>query len=97
MTGRPVSDLYVYYRVAPGGENGARRAVRRLLETLAGATGVTGTLHRHADDPLTWMEVYRDVADTDRFLSALSVAVEESGIGAHLDGVRHVEHFIPCA
>ncbi|MBT0963423.1 DUF4936 family protein [Denitromonas iodatirespirans] len=92
-----VSDLYVYYRVDPARTDDARRAAQRVLDAVAEATGVSGSLHRRADDPLTWMEVYRAVPDADRFLPALAHAAHAADIDAHLDGARHVEHFVPCA
>ncbi|MCZ4306802.1 DUF4936 family protein [Zoogloeaceae bacterium G21618-S1] len=92
-----MTDLYVYYRVAAPRLAEARVAAAALLDAVAATGGVTGTLHQRADDPLTWMEVYRSVGQTDAFIAALDAAVDTTGLMACLDGERHVERFVPCA
>jgi hypothetical protein len=90
--------FYVYYKVEPENAQAARSAVHELFLILHKQENVRGRLLRRADDATTWMEIYEDVMDPQRFRSALDATVENCGLPRLTrDGVRHVEHFRECA
>jgi hypothetical protein len=60
-------NYYVYYRIAPGDVDAARRAVQSLFAAVEKACGVRGRWMRRRDDPSTYMEVYEDVKDEAAF------------------------------
>jgi len=62
--------LYVYYRVRAGAEPVVRAAASQLQEALRPFCAETGLQHR-SDDPLTWMEIYRDIRDRSAFMAAM--------------------------
>ncbi|MGH8683437.1 MAG: DUF4936 family protein [Burkholderiales bacterium] len=85
---------YIYYRTAA--DVARIRAVVTAMQTaLAEATGVAGRLLSRVDDRTTWMEVYADVADPERFERELTACVERFGVRALLQAgaERHVERF----
>ena len=85
---------YIYYRTGAEAAQ-IRAAVTAMQAELAAATGVAGRLLSRVDDRTTWMEVYEDVADPDRFERELAACVERSGVRALLQAgaERHVERF----
>lgn len=85
---------YIYYRTAADA-SGVRAAVTAMQAALAEATGVAGRLLSRVDDRTTWMEIYEDVVDPDRFEQELAVAVERFGLRSLLAAgdARHVERF----
>ncbi len=88
-------NYYIYYRTAADAGR-VRAAVGSMQTALAETTGISGRLLRRADDATTWMEIYADVADRQRFESALAAAVERFGVDALLaaGAARHVERFV---
>jgi hypothetical protein len=93
-TGRPPTDLYVYYRVAAD-TAAARDAVAALLAAVRAETGVAGRLLARCDDAGTWMEVYAPVPDAG-FVQKLAALVKAHGVDAiAIDGRRHTESFAP--
>ncbi|KAA3653785.1 MAG: DUF4936 family protein [Proteobacteria bacterium] len=92
-----MTDLYVYYRVAPDRQTEAADAARRMLAAIEATTGIAGRLQRRADDALTWMEIYPSVADCAHFSAMLDDALQASGLRDCIDGDRHTERFVPCA
>lgn len=92
-----MTDIFVYYRVAPGARDAALRAARQVLEAVRRGTGVLGGLSCRADDPLTVMEHYPAVRDEAAFLAVLEAACAEAALSTHVDGERHLERFVPCA
>jgi hypothetical protein len=46
--------------------------------------GIAGRLLRRRDDESTWMEIYDNVADTERFEAELALLVERHGLAAML-------------
>jgi hypothetical protein len=85
---------YVYYRTGADAAR-VRASVRRMQAALAETTGVAGRLLSRVDDRTTWMEVYEDVGDPDRFERALALAVERFGLRGLLaaGAERHLERF----
>ena len=85
---------YIYYRTAADAAR-VRAAVTAMQAALAEATGVAGRLLSRVDDRTTWMEIYADVVDPDRFEQELALAVERFGLRALLaaGAERHVERF----
>jgi hypothetical protein len=85
--------LYVYYRIDPGHAADAEAALRALLARLGERTGIHGEHLKKCDEPLLWMEVYRNVADRLAFEVELAHAVTTEGLGNFILGARHVECF----
>jgi hypothetical protein len=85
---------YIYYRTAADAAR-IRAAVAAMQAALAQATGVAGRLLCRVDDHTTWMEVYEDIADPERFEQELAACVERFGVRALLQAgaERHVERF----
>ncbi len=85
---------YIYYRTGADASQ-IRAAVTAMQAELAEATGVAGRLLSRVDDRTTWMEVYEDVADPDRFEQELAACVERFGMRSLLQAgaARHVERF----
>lgn len=92
-----MTDIYVYYRIHEGAQSVARESVARVFDALRQSVGVVGRLSRRVDDPLTWLESYQQVPDCAAFESALSRALEGSGLPECVNGERHSEHFVECA
>jgi hypothetical protein len=91
------SHYYVWYRVT-GDPAAARAAVAALLRDVLGATGVAGRVLVRRDDPTTWMEIYEDVADVERFDRALAAGVARHGVAGYAEGgARHAEPFVAPA
>ncbi len=91
-----MTDIYVYYRVHAGAQQAARAAVATIFTALRQSTGVRGRLTQRVDDPLTWMESYLEVTDTDAFEPALARALAASGLTECVNGERHMEYFAAC-
>ena len=85
---------YIYYRTAADPSR-IRASVTAMQAALAEATGVAGRLLSRVDDRTTWMEIYEDVVDPDRFEHELAAAVERFGLRSLLatGAERHVERF----
>jgi len=75
---------YVYYKVPRENTGPARAAVGALQQSLESVLGIGGRLLRRRDDETTWMEVYEDVADPQRFEAQLAELVERHGLAALL-------------
>lgn len=75
---------YIYYRVAPGREQLAQQKVRNLQSQIARGADVQGRLLTKRGAADVWMEVYEDVADANRFESALQAAAAEAHLEACL-------------
>jgi hypothetical protein len=88
------SHYYVWYRVT-GDPAAAREAVAALLHDLLAHAGVSGRVLVRRDDPTTWMEVYEDVADVERFERALAAGVAHHAVAGYAEGgTRHTEAFV---
>jgi hypothetical protein len=92
-----MADCYVYYRIDAGREAEALRALGAMLAALKSASGIVGKVYRKTHEPLLWMEVYKDVADADRLIDALTGLAETCGLSACIaeSQRRHVEQFSP--
>jgi len=98
-------DLYIYYRVGQAGADtlhGKLKAVQMVLQTRYGVAAGLKRRPGTVDGRQTWMEIYEHVppARADDFLQALQRALDDTGVGALIEGERHVEHFedvAPCA
>jgi len=91
---------YIYYRVRPDlAPSAARATLGALQAALARRTGVRGRLLHRADDAATFMEIYDDVSDADRFEDALRDEVDAHRADELLvpGTSRHMERFVPCA
>ena len=67
---------YIYYRIAAGQAENAKRIVAALQEDLRGQTGVSGRLLHRRDDPATCMEIYEGITDEPAFDASLAVALD---------------------
>jgi hypothetical protein len=87
------SELYIYYKVAPGQRAAALLAVGDLLRSCR-ALGVTARLMQRrdvaSDGSQTWMEVYGHVPE--HFDTTLLQLVRQLGLDA-LTGERRAEWF----
>jgi len=86
--------VYVYYKSAAP-MPAVRAAVSAMQATLERTTGVRGRLLRRADGDGTWMEIYENVGEPERFERALETAAAEARLEALLapGAARHVERF----
>ena len=85
---------YIYYRTTASAAQ-VREAVGAMQTALAHESGVGGRLLRRVDGSGTWMEVYEDVPDPERFELELAAAVVRFGLRSLLapGAERHVEQF----
>jgi hypothetical protein len=75
---------YIYYRVPAENAARARAVVGAMQRELSDIIGIGGRLLRRRDDETTWMEIYENVADVDRFEAELGALVERHGLAALL-------------
>jgi hypothetical protein len=75
---------YVYYKVPVENAKRARAAVSAVQQDLLDVIGIGGRLLRRRDDETTWMEIYENVADPQRFEVELAELVERHGLAALL-------------
>ncbi len=75
---------YIYYRVPAENAARARAAVSTIQRELSDIIGIGGRLLRRRDDQTTWMEIYENVADAERFEAELGGLVERHGFAALL-------------
>lgn len=90
-----MSDCYIYYRVAAGHAQAARRALFAMLAELESTVHIVGRAYRKPDEPLLWMEVYTAVADPDALIDLLARLAGQHGLIDCLaeNQRRHVERF----
>jgi hypothetical protein len=100
MTG-PEQELFVYYRAAPQDAAALEAAVRRMHANLTCEhRGLSARLLRRPevrDGFVTWMEAYAWPADDDPAKVKDAVSAAAAPLAAWIVGLRHVEHFVPCA
>jgi hypothetical protein len=85
---------YVYYP-APREPEAVLPRLRQMLRALEASAGVRARLEARTDaNRPTWMEVYENVTDTERFAARLDGAVAALGIEG-LAAARHIERFRP--
>jgi len=77
-------NYYVYYKVPAENTQRARAAVAAMQQDLLDVIGIGGRLLRRRDDETTWMEIYENVADPQRFEVELAEMVERHGLAALL-------------
>jgi len=75
---------YIYYRVPAENAARARAAVGAMQRELSEIAGIGGRLLRRRDDETTWMEIYENVADAERFEAKLGALAERHGLAALL-------------
>ena len=75
---------YIYYRVPAENAARARAAVGAMQRELSEIVGIGGRLLRRRDDETTWMEIYENVADAERFEAKLGALAERHGLAALL-------------
>jgi len=75
---------YIYYRVPAENAARARAAVGAMQRELSEIAGIGGRLLRRRDDETTWMEIYENVADAERFEAELGALAERHGLAALL-------------
>lgn len=85
-----MTNYYVYYRIDAERLDALRLCVQDLFEVIERETGVRGRWMRRRDDPLTYMEVYEEVADERAFEVLLQREAAKLAIE------RKVERFV-CA
>lgn len=92
---------YVYYRVSPGADARAMRAVRAAQAEVAAATGTQVRLLTKRDEPDLWMEVYETIADATAFERELAAAVARYQLSklllAGTDRKTEIFRDAPCA
>jgi hypothetical protein len=76
--------FYIYYRVPEKASAELRRRLTQMQQDLARDTGIAGRLLSKVDEPLLWMEVYTDIAETQAFASQLERHLRQSGVSALL-------------
>ena len=88
------ASLFVYFKCPADADVVA--PVGAMQNHLARECGVRGRLMRRRDDPTTWMEIYEDIGDFDRFEAHLAAAVARHRIEALLrpGERRHAERFV---
>jgi len=88
-------NFYIYYRVEPAGAAALEARIHEMQTALRNQTGIAGRLLKKRDEPLLWMEVYENVAETESFEDALTRIVEEYRIRQFLEpgSQRHTECF----
>ena len=86
---------YVYYRVEASEVPALAASLDAMQLILAEETGVNGRVLKRTDDPLTWMEVYENVADPSGFEFTLQELVETFTLERYLAPNAHrvVERF----
>ena len=84
---------YVYYRIDPAQLGLAALRIDALLNAMAGHCGQPPHRLYRCDDPLTWMEIYEDIADFAAFSVALNAAVQVFDCQSFTQGERHLECF----
>lgn len=86
---------YVYYRLHSADHAAFTAALTAMQSALHAATGVAGRHLRRVDDPLTWMEIYENVADPRTFEVELGLHALRHGLNEFLSPgtVRHLERF----
>jgi hypothetical protein len=85
---------YVWYRVA-GDFVEARAAVAAVVRDVSLNSGVAGRVLVRRDDPRTWLEIYENVFDAQRFEHALTTASLRHEVARFAEnGQRHVEPFV---
>lgn len=95
------TDLYIYYRVPEANAGILLEKVGVLQREVWQRHGIAAALKRRPlahEGMQTWMEIY--LATEDGFEAHLDAAVAEHGLGALIEGKRHVEQFVdvaPCA
>ena len=106
MVGLPAAaQLYVYYRVAPPQAGAAAAAAQALQhELMSKQPGLHCGLLQRADpgagsgaNTVTLMEVYTLEGGIGAALAAEIERVASARMGHLVQGVRHVEVFVPCA
>lgn len=89
--------LYIYYRSRAGNAAAVIACVHQLQQALHMQHCVCGELLQRtqgADDDITWMECYRDVAPG--FMAQLEDILDTTGLQALIEGTRHCEVFQEC-
>ena len=85
--------VFIYYRIDLMQARLAASQVDALLLTLAAHCGQHPHRMQRCDDPVTWMEVYPDIADFVAFSAALDAATQALDCAAFVLGERHLECF----
>lgn len=85
--------VYVYYRLDPRHTDAVETLIRAMQNALTCRTSATAQLLKKRGTPLLWMEIYTGIRDAEAFLLELSSVADEYGVGAFLEGERHVECF----
>ena len=93
--------LFIYYRVATGQAQPARRAVKAMQAGLCDHHAeLKAQLMRRPEEKdgmQTWMELYSHPAGVSPELEAELGRAAEALSQAWIQGPRHVEVFVPCA
>jgi hypothetical protein len=90
-----MASYYIYYKVGPATVERVRAAAEELQRSVAAKTGIQGQLLCRRDQPDTWMEVYENVGDAERFERALNAELERLRFTELLGAQRHTEIFRP--
>ena len=85
-----MTNYYVYYRVDKARIDVLRSSVLDLFNKVEKETGVSGRWMHRRDDPLTYMEVYENVANEAAFEAVLERESAKLGLE------RKTERFV-CA
>jgi hypothetical protein len=93
---KPLTNYYIYYRIAAPQAAAARAAIVSTLHNLEERAGLVGGLFVGESDPLLWMEVYENVSDTERFEAMLNDLLAQHRFAAFLapGSERRIERFV---
>lgn len=90
---------FVYYRIREDLDHDiAHNDIRTMQAELEQQTGVTGRLMIRIHDDATWMEIYENIFDAEKFELALQTAVDTHGLIDLVEpgAARHIERFSEC-
>ena len=83
---------YIYYKVRSD-DLETEQQIRSMQARLGCRSGYYGSLLKRHDDPLTWMEIYENISDTNVFEQHLARAVSEFDVEMFINGDRVTECF----
>ena len=90
----PHIHYFVWYGIT-GDPRPIREAIDAMMADVARGTGITGRLLVRHGEPVTWMEIYEDVANPVAFERELAAAARSHDVARFIaGGARHVEAFV---
>ena len=90
---------FIYYRIREDCDPDiAHNSVRTMQADIEEQTGIAGRLMIRIHDDATWMEIYENVFDAEKFEQVLQDAVDANDLIALVEpgAARHIERFTEC-